>query len=178
MRTHSLLRALAPTLLAVPAFAQTFSTIAEESFDYTVTSDVGGLDGGTGFLVPWWAGNAGMDSTITAPGLDLVGWKATTVPQQIDVQEIKSENYRRLDGTGWDAISVPSDSPSGFEFGADGAVMWFSHTMQRTAGGDDTWGGFSLFTHFGSNGGEKLFIGAPFQFNEAWLREQLEAKGF
>ena len=161
--------------LAAPAAGQTYATLAQESFDYPVLSALGGLDGGAGFLVPWWSGGAGMDAVISAPGLDLVGWLASTTPQTISPQEIKSESYRRLDGAGWGAISVPSDSPSGFEYGADGAIFWFSYTTKRVQGGDDTWGGFSLFTHFGSNGGEKLFIGAPFQFNEIGIDDQAGA---
>ncbi|HIE71571.1 MAG TPA: hypothetical protein EYP98_16155 [Planctomycetes bacterium] len=70
---------------------------------------------------------------------------------------------------------MPSNSPSGFEFGADGAIFWLSFTTKRVQGGDDTWGGFSLFAHFGSNGGEKLFIGAPFQFNEIGIDDQAGA---
>ena len=172
MKQRLLLGAAALPLLAGLSAAQQFTTLAADSFDYPAGMDLGGLSGGQGFLVPWYAGQAGMDATITAPGFDAVGNKATTVPQMVGPFEIKAENYRRLDLTGFDLITDPDDGPSGAVFGKDGAIIWVTFVMQRIPGGDDTFGGLSLFTHFGSNGGEKLFMGSPFQFFDLGIDDQ------
>ncbi|QDU67885.1 hypothetical protein [Engelhardtia mirabilis] len=140
---------LAGLALASVANAQTFETIATESFDYADLSGIDGQVGGFGWFQQWYAGGAGY---VTVPGLDAAGGAALTDGNNVGA-------YRSPKTGPWTQTVAP-----GFNFGADsGYSMWVSFTAQRAPGSDSQYGGLSLHTSFV---GEKLFIGSPFASGE------------
>ena len=66
--------------LAAPGLSQTISSVAFESFDYTVGLGIGNGNGyaGSGWMTEWWSGNNGDHGVITTPGFDTIGHKLTT----------------------------------------------------------------------------------------------------
>ncbi|TAH37064.1 MAG: hypothetical protein EYC70_08780 [Planctomycetota bacterium] len=146
---------LTPILLAAAAAAapsqQLYETISSETFEYAAGSPLGALNGGHGWSAEWFSGATNDNCLVSSPGFDADGEKATTV----------------VDGGGsWRTMSVASYESlldNGL-FGKDGTTFWVSFWCQRTAGGDDDYGGLSLYIRFG---GEMLFIGSP-SFTEEW----------
>jgi hypothetical protein len=143
---------LAATALAAVSSAQ-IKTIASETFEYPQGDNLGQKSGGFGWENAWWSGGTDDHAKITSPGFDEFGYRAT-----INVGE--GGNYRTIDPTAW-----PQSTDSAGKFGLDGQIIWITVEQQRMNGGDDAWGGFSLFNK-GGTPGEVLFIGAPFQFNQ------------
>ncbi len=135
--------------------AQTFETLASESFEYAPGTPIHDAAGGTGFVAPWWSYDAvNSGSIVTTPGFDAVGEKATTVLDSAGA-------WRTLDVG--PHLALTDDQWPGFTgrplYGADNTVLWVSFTAQRVPGGDDEWGGLSLYIFFG---GEFMFLGSPF----------------
>ena len=138
---------------SAPAIGQV-QPVAFESFDYAFPNALGGLNGGTGWPGPWWAG-ANTDDVVIQQnnaqnpfpfsGADSVG------------------NYAQMNiefGGGYrmpDAAAHPDITVNGL-FGKDGTTMWFSFTTVNFQSFGDHYGGFSLFEQFV---GEKLFMGSP-----------------
>ena len=139
---------LALAALASTANAQTYQTVAYESFDYPAGTLLGGQAGGTGWFNSWWSGAGEDGSVINAPGIDAVGNKCTT--------NIENEGSFRVPESG----PHPDLAPD-FRFGTGDGVMWISFSAQKV--GDDDYAGVSLNEQFV---GEKLFIGSPFQTGE------------
>jgi hypothetical protein len=130
------------------ASAQTFSTIATETFDYPNGSSIDGQIGDFGWFQQWFAGGAG---SIEVPGLDATGGMANTTGNNAGA-------FRQPKTGPW----VPTVAP-GFNFGGTGFSIWVSFTAQRPPSSNSAYGGLSLHTSFV---GEKLFLGSPFQSNE------------
>ncbi len=130
--------------LTALASAQTFTTIASESFEYA-NGSLNAASGGAGWLGAW----NGPNATVTTPGFDALGGKAQTVVEH-------GGNSRRID-----AALIPSatmlDVNGNPAFGVDGTTVWLTWSQQRVGMVQD-YGGLSLM---GFQLGEKLFLGSP-----------------
>ncbi len=147
----ALLAGLLLPLLAAPALAQgQYLTIATETFDYPGPTPLGGLNGGTGWWVPWYSGANGDNAIVNVPGLDPVGGKATTSCEHCG-------SFRTLDVAGFDPIL------DNLRFGLDGTTVWISFLCVREPYSDDWYGGISLYEQWV---GEKLLIGSPWSSDE------------
>lgn len=144
---HLTLAAVLAGVLAASAAAQPYYTVARESFDYPALVGLGQLDGGEGWFVPWYSGPTDTDAIIIAPGVDAIG-------NQVVTALVDGGSYRRPNTGNF------QKHLSNGQFGADNTTIWISFDIKRTQNGTDEYGGLSLFTFFG---GEKLFLGAPFQ---------------
>ena len=141
--------------IAPDASAQKYIMIAEDTFEYPAGSDLGGLDGGTGWLNPWWSGQGGNGGQVTTPGFDNTGEKLSQV--------VESEgNYRKPD-PGPHADITENDL-----FGKDDTTIWITFRSVKQPNSADDYGGLSLFHQFV---GEFLFMGGPYQQGE-WGIEQ------
>ena len=153
--TPLLRSALSLALVAGPAAATAqFNTIARESFDYPGGTPLDLASGDLGWLQPWMAdccGGGSSAGTITSPGFDGVGNKATL--------NVNNEGAFRLPHVGTYSDSVAPN----LVYGEDNTTIWVSFTSQRTLGSDSRYGGLSLTTQYV---GESLFLGAPLDTNQ------------
>ncbi len=156
MQIHSLLMPVALCAFTSAALAQSQTTISYESFDYPNATGIGGQTGGLGWENVWWSGGAGTDAMAYAPGHDAEGLKATT---NFD----GGGSYRRPGTVGFEYMIDGNG-----DFGADNSTVWISFSTRRVGGGDDQYGGLSLFL---SGTGEMLFLGSPWQSNEWGIQD-------
>ncbi|HBF22790.1 MAG TPA: hypothetical protein DDW23_03135 [Planctomycetes bacterium] len=139
-----LLCSLAPS---IPAAQHTI--LAEDSFDYAM-GPLGDQDGGNGWASSWWSGTALDNAFVDSPGMDPVGNMATT-------QWEHGGSYRLIDLTDLGPILDNG------VLGKDNTTIWFHCNMQRTPGGDDFYGGFSINYQWV---GEQLRMGSPWGSDE------------
>ncbi len=155
MHSRRLLAFAGLLALAQTAAAQTYSTIAYESFDYPAGTGMHNAAGGTGWANAWWSGDppnfSPIDHAITvAPGLDGVGNAAEDALPDMG-------SFRFPATLGFEHL-LDQDGL----FGADGTTIWLSFYSRRSPGGDDMFGGVSLNHQFVA---EHIFLGAP----NSWL---------
>ncbi|MCH2111434.1 MAG: hypothetical protein MK213_01135 [Planctomycetes bacterium] len=141
---HPLVIILLVALWTAPLSSQSYETLASESFDYQVGS-LGGLSGGIGWESPWWSGTNLNDGSVTSPGFDPVGNKATTSMEH-------GGSYRLMDRSQHGPILDQG------QFGADGTTIWVRFRIQRDVGANDSYGGLSLNWQWV---GEQMFLGSP-----------------
>ncbi len=141
-----------PFLLLTALLAPQYVTAAEESFNYP-TGGLHGQSGGSGWANSWYSENNGIGFAghVTFPGYDLPGNKMTT-------QYEHGGNYRLIDSGPHASVT-----DNGI-FGKDGTSIWITFMIQREPYSDDWYGGLGLFWQF--NGGERLFMGSPYGFEE------------
>ncbi len=147
--------ALGLVALASLAGAQTYDTIAFESFDYAAGS-IDNQTGGSGWFNSWWAngtnqgsGNPSSCDTVL-PGMDGIGGMGTDMFEN-------TGSYRVPESGPWPDIT------ENFQFGKDGAEIWVSFLCRRSVGSDDGYGGLSLQLQ---GVGEVLYLGSPFGTGE------------
>ncbi|MCB9916303.1 MAG: hypothetical protein H6828_14340 [Planctomycetes bacterium] len=146
--------ALLSLFAAAPlAGAQSYVTIAYESFDYPTGTDLHGQTGGTGWANAWWSDLAAgvPDTEVVAPSLDGVGNCGQTT-------EPDTGAYRFPATAGFEHLLM---TPG--KFGADGSTIWISFWCQQAPGSTAGYGGLSLNEQFVA---EHLFLGSPFGFYE------------
>lgn len=143
------------------ASAQTYRTLATETFEYPAASTLGNTTGGTGWSSEWYAGPNGDWFEILSPGFDSVGNLARDV---IDDDAFGSGAFRRLDLSPYPALTDDTfGSAGGPLLGADGTTLWVTFTSAKLPGGSDAFGGLSFFIFLDPNGvGEYLFLGSPY----------------
>lgn len=158
---------------AVQAQAGTYRTIAEERFDLLAadpgnpmfTPNLDSKGSGFGWVAPWWSGGVGGSHAIVVPAnpafMDQVGNMAYTNKSDLG-------SYRRLDGAGFENITDDAfGAATGPLFGKDNTTLWISFETQKIPGGDDAYGGLSLFIFLDPNQvGEYLFLGTPYLFDD------------
>ncbi|MEO0652983.1 MAG: hypothetical protein AAFZ65_20075 [Planctomycetota bacterium] len=169
----------AGALLSATASAQTtYRTIAEESFDLPPATFLGDNGSGIGWAEPWFSGGTGQEAIVLGPGFDAVGNAALTNNPDI-LTPGDYQNFRRLDLVGFENISDASfGSADGPLLGADDTTIWIRFLTQRFPGGDDAYGGVSLFIFLDPNGvGEYLFLGTPFNVGEYGIDTTLSGQG-
>ena len=167
---RSLLVAASAALCAGAAQAQagTYRTICEESFDLPAGTNLGQTGSGTGWEAAWYSGPTD-DNAVAIPPTpgttigDAVGNIAFMTNTLND-----GGNYRRISGDGFDNITDDMfGAATGPLYGKDDTTIWVTFDVQRIPGGDDAYGGLSLFIFLDPNGvGEYLFMGSPFLFDD------------
>lgn len=147
------------------AQAGVYRTICEESFDITLGANMDAQGSGFGWESLWWAGGTAGFHSVTVPPVagfvDQVGNAAFTNKTDLG-------SYRRVSGVGFESITDDQfGEATGPLFGKDGSILWISFDAQKVPGGDDTYGGVSLFIFLDPNQvGEYLFMGTPFLFDD------------
>lgn len=141
--------------LSAVAPAQQFDTIAFESFDYATGTPLGDLNGGSGWVAPWYSGPTLDHALVATPGYDSVG-------ERLQTSINNGGSFRLLDAAGFENFTENQ------QFGKDNTTLWVSFWAQRDPSSDDDYGGLSLFVQFD---GEKVFLGSPSQTSEWGLQD-------
>jgi hypothetical protein len=162
MKNTFCLAALALLGLASGAHAQTFRTIALESFDLPAGTLMGNQGSGTGWLAPWYSGGAGNNLIVQAPGFDAIGNLGRT---NVD----DGGSYRRLDLVAFPQVTDGSfGAATGPLVGKDGSTIWISYETEPAPASEERYAGVSCFIFLDPNGvGEYLFLGTPYN-NFTW----------
>jgi hypothetical protein len=161
MRTPSL-ALIAAAALSAAASAQTFRTIAVESFEIAPGTNMGGQGSGTGWAAPWWSGNGGDHMVTEAPSFDALGNRVRT---SVD----DGGSYRRLDLANFPQVTDAQFGQAGGPLvGKDGSIIWLTYEAEIAPGSQDRYAGVSCFIFLDPNGvGEYLFLGSPYN-NFTW----------